>query len=353
MPSRARTFLFAFITTLLPLALMAIGWEIVLRWLEPPLPGNTGSIIRPSPDAEKQFELIPGSTGSVAGARSTVNSFGCRDREYQIPKPRGVVRIVGIGDSLTFGQGVEEEDTFLARLERDLTAMGLRVEVINCGVFGYNVNEEARRFQEVAELLEPDIVLIGYELGDPLPNPPLKKEAASATEESRAARSLAQRHALIDLVKESRVLSFLAYRYSFLLKKFSFSTWDSLYADGSPLWKNLADRYTAMAATARARKIDVAVAIVPQLSNLDEGYPFKSIHDRVAAMCRTQGMRVVDLLPAFLGQDGPRLWVHPRDRHPNAEGHRIIANALLEPVAEMVKLRVPPPVGGGPGPRRK
>ena len=86
MPSRARTFLFAFITTLLPLALMAISWEIVLRWLEPPLPGNTGSIIRPSPDAEKQFELIPGSTGSVAGARSTVNSFGCRDREYQIPR---------------------------------------------------------------------------------------------------------------------------------------------------------------------------------------------------------------------------------------------------------------------------
>jgi lysophospholipase L1-like esterase len=353
MASRARTLVFTLVATLLPLALMAIGWEFVLRWLEPPLPGNTGSIIRPSPDAEKQFELIPGATGSVAGARTTVNSFGCRDREYQIPKPRGVVRIVGIGDSLTFGQGVEEEDTFLARLERDLTARGLRVEVINCGVFGYNVNEEARRFQEVAELLEPDIVLIGYELGDPLPNPPLKKEATSASEGSQAPRSLVQGRALVDLVKESRVISFLAYRYSFLLKKFSFRNWDSLYADGSPLWKNLSDKYAGMAATARARKIDVAVAIVPQLSNLDEGYPFKSIHNRVAVMCRTQGMKVVDLLPAFLGQDGPRLWIHPRDRHPNAEGHRFIADALLEPVAAMVKERVPPPVASGSGPRKK
>jgi len=332
---------------------MAIGWEIALRWLEPPLPGNTGSIIRPSPDAEKQFELIPGSTGSVAGARTTVNSFGCRDREYRIPKPQGVVRIVGIGDSLTFGQGVEEEDTFLARLERDLIARGLPVEVINCGVFGYNVNEEARRFQEVSELLEPDIVLIGYELGDPLPNPPLKREAASASEDSRASHSLLQRHALIDLVKQSRVISFLAYRYSFLLKKFSLRNWDALYADGSPLWKNLSDRYAGMAATARARKIDVAVAIVPQLSNLDAGYPFKSIHDRVAAMCRAQGMRVVDLLPAFMGKDGPRLWIHPRDRHPNAEGHRIIADALFEPVAAMVKVRAAIPLGSDSGPRRQ
>src|SRR2546425_4995755 len=152
MSFRARSFVFALIATLAPLALMGIAWEVGLRWLEPPLPGNTGSILRPSTDADKQYELIPGSAGTIAGASVTVNGFGCRDRDYPVAKPPGVVRIIGIGDSLTFGQGVEEADTFLARLERDLTARSLRVEVINCGVFGYNVNEEAQRFQEVAEL---------------------------------------------------------------------------------------------------------------------------------------------------------------------------------------------------------
>lgn len=50
-------------------------------------------------------------------------------------------------------------------------------------------------------------------------------------------------------------------------------------------------------------------------------------------------MTVMDLQPSFLGQDGPRLWCHPQDRHPNAEGHTIIADALLEPVAASVRAR--------------
>lgn len=345
MRSSVKKAVFALVATIAPLVLMAVGWEIGMRWVEAPLPSNSGTIIRLSTDTEKQYELIPGAAGMIAGASAKVNSFGCRDRDYQVAKPPGVVRIVGIGDSLTFGQGVREEDSFLARLERDLTARKLRVEVINCGVFGYNINEEARRFAEVVELLDPEIVVIGYELGDLLPNPPINKDPADAREAPRGRRALVERRALVGLLKESRVISFFTYRYTFLLKKFSLRNWDSLYADDSPLWRNLTDKYTGMAVTARASNIDVAVAIVPELSNLDERYPFKSVHERVAAMCRFQGMKVIDLLPSFLGHDGPRLWIHPRDRHPNAEGHQVIADAILEPLEAMVKMRVPvPPV---------
>jgi len=332
---------FGLVATVFPLVFLVIGCEIVLRVLEPPPPASSGEIVRASEDADKQYELAPGSRGMLAGASVAINSFGCRDREHAIERTPGVVRIVGIGDSLTFGQGVEAEQTYLARLEAELTARHLPVEIINCGVFGYNVNEETERFSETAGLLKPDIMIIGYELGDLLPNPPYRKKTGAGKGGAAPADAGGMRwRGFFELFKRSRLVTFLAYRYSFLLKKLSLRNWDSLYADGSPLWKNLNARYDRMAGIARTRGIDVAVVIVPELSNLDDRYPFKSVHARVAEMCRSRGMRVIDLLPSFLGQDGPSLWVHPRDRHPNARGHSIMAQGVVDPIAAMVGARM-------------
>ena len=41
-------------------------------------------------------------------------------------------------------------------------------------------------------------------------------------------------------------------------------------------------------------------------------------------------MYVLDLQPAFAGHDGPELWVHPTNQHPNEIGHRIAGTALYE-----------------------
>src|SRR2546425_7655287 len=99
---RTKKVVFSLVATFVPLILIAIAWELVLRWMEPPLPRSTGEIVRASTDADKQYELIPGGRGTLVGAAVAINSFGCRDREYPLERARGIVRIVGIGDSLTF-----------------------------------------------------------------------------------------------------------------------------------------------------------------------------------------------------------------------------------------------------------
>jgi len=341
--STGKTIAFTLIVILIPLAALALAGELVLRWSEPPVPESSGTVVRRTADSEKQYELLPNSSGVVAGAAVSINSFGCRDREYPRVKPAGVVRIVGIGDSLTFGQGVAERDTYLARLEDDLAAKHLPVEVINCGVFGYNAREEARRFEEVAGMLEPDIVVIGYELGDILQNPPLNTNAPGVARDQAGTGQLVERRSLVDVLKTSRLVTFIAYRYSFLLKKFNLRDWDALYGADSPLWKKLAANYVDVAKTANDRKIDLLVAIIPELSNLDERYPFRDVHERVAAMCTSLGIQTVDVLPAFRGEDGPGLWVHPRDRHPNPQGHQIIERALLTSVTSLVQARLSEP----------
>jgi len=94
-----------------------------------------------------------------------INSRGYRGREYPWDRPAGF-RILGLGDSFAFGFGVEEDDTYLARLERAL-ASG-HVEVINAGLAGMGPDNEAALLAADGGALRPDLVLLGLFVGNDL-----------------------------------------------------------------------------------------------------------------------------------------------------------------------------------------
>jgi len=50
----------------------------------------------------------------------------------------------------------------------------------------------------------------------------------------------------------------------------------------------------------------------------DATYPIKEYHQAVAAFCHSNGIKVLDLLPAFWGGDGTQYWISATDGHPNA-----------------------------------
>src|SRR5689334_19197054 len=65
------------------------------------------------------------------------NSLGLRGREVVVPKPAGCYRVLVLGDSFTFGWGVELRDSWHARMARELQAPdGRSLEVIDAGVPG-------------------------------------------------------------------------------------------------------------------------------------------------------------------------------------------------------------------------
>ena len=61
------------------------------------------------------------------------NSSGFREREFEFTKPRGSYRIAVIGDSYTFGQGIEKAERFSDLLELELGREHRRIEVLNFG----------------------------------------------------------------------------------------------------------------------------------------------------------------------------------------------------------------------------
>ena len=113
---------------------------------------------RPIPGVEKR--------GSEWGVDepAVMNSQGFREDEIPFAKPDGVRRIVALGDSFTFGQGVDADERFTDLLEQEFD----RLEVVNLGVCGYGTDQEVRVFEEVGVRYEPDLVLLTVFLGNDL-----------------------------------------------------------------------------------------------------------------------------------------------------------------------------------------
>ena len=89
----------------------------------------------------------------------STNSRGLRgSREYTYEKPDGVIRIVVIGDSFTFGHEVADDETFSHYLAEMLPG----IEVLNLGVHGYGHGQMLLYLKEEGVKYDPDVVLLGY-----------------------------------------------------------------------------------------------------------------------------------------------------------------------------------------------
>jgi|GEM_PF-490995 len=92
-----------------------------------------------------------------------INSKGLRDKEYDYKKPEGIFRILVLGDSFTWGYGVEQGKNFTDRLEELLSAS---VEVINAGVSGYGTDQELLLLEREGMKYEPDLILVAFASND-------------------------------------------------------------------------------------------------------------------------------------------------------------------------------------------
>lgn len=91
---------------------------------------------------------------------------GVRAPLHPQEKPDGVTRVMTLGCSTTFGWGVEDDQTYPARLESILTAEGHKVEVINGGQPGHSSFQGLWFWDRTLHAYHPDVVIFGYIVQD-------------------------------------------------------------------------------------------------------------------------------------------------------------------------------------------
>ncbi len=112
------------------------------------------------------MRLIPGGIGTTLGKSVVINQQGFRDKEYG---PKGeAFRILAVGDSFTFGWGVDQDKSYPKILEAKLKdeKIPIDVEVLNLGVPGTSTIHQYHALKEKYMKLRPDIVVIGYLVND-------------------------------------------------------------------------------------------------------------------------------------------------------------------------------------------
>ncbi|MFO8070340.1 MAG: GDSL-type esterase/lipase family protein [Polyangia bacterium] len=105
--------------------------------------------------------------------RYHVNSRGFRGAEFELPKPKGTIRLLTLGGSGTWDPRNEDDETWSAQLQRMLNERSgeeVRYEVINGGVPGYNSAESLMNFIWRGAHVDPDGVLVYQGYNDFKPN---------------------------------------------------------------------------------------------------------------------------------------------------------------------------------------
>ncbi len=116
----------------------------------------TSDAFVPSQNAQVSYELRPGFSGLYAGVPISVNLQGFRGRDPSNQNETPMYRVVVVGDSIAFGQGVGERETLSDQLAVQLQRkIDSPVEVVNLGVPG-----EVQRWTEDISKLKS----LGYEL---------------------------------------------------------------------------------------------------------------------------------------------------------------------------------------------
>ena len=241
------------------------------------------------------------------------NEFGLRNDNTSLRPEPGIVRILGLGDSFAFGQGVTDEDTLFQQVSKKL---GSKYEIINGAKCGQYTIDELRSAPRLINLYHPQHLLVVWIANDISVNAGLKTELD---------RLLSER---VALEQKSGGLRRLLRGGRWALER-DYSRWQAdCYDPALNAWGlELFDR--TLAKFAALPDCSVAFVLYPMLDrSLAGDYLFADVHRRVADMIRRQGMPVLDLAPAFAGLTASELWVHPGDRHPNARAHQIAAQGI-------------------------
>jgi hypothetical protein len=104
-----------------------------------------------------QPDLVERVAGNIA---VSTNSIGLREREFSVPKPAGRLRVLLLGDSYVFGNGVAAEERVGVHLEAELRQRsGIDVEVLHVGMTDWNLLASSAYLRRQLHHFEPDLVV--------------------------------------------------------------------------------------------------------------------------------------------------------------------------------------------------
>lgn len=248
-------------------------------------------------------------------------------------RPEDVFRVMVVGDSLTYGDGIDEQWTYSRQLEA-LLEPDFEVEVLNLGVDGSQSEDIVGIVREHLPRLSPDLVVYGVCLNDFLPSGV-----------GQYANNHAYEFPLPDAVKtfftsRSRLARLIEDTYDQVLLRLGFRV--DFYGDilngFTGYQARFAQDVSRLNQMVRAQGLPPVVALTldqaPRLGS--RGY---LIAQAAESHLKSAGMDVIDSAPYYSQFDGLSLRVSRWEGHPNEIANAIWAVMLGRHIRDLPELQ--------------
>jgi hypothetical protein len=228
-------------------------------------------------------------------------------------------RIATIGDSFTFGPGLQLYDTYPLRLEwlLNLGEREKKIDVVSYGTPGFNTEKE---FFLVKQALEngANVVVLEITLND--------------AQAERMVKAL-------PAFTPPKALSFLGHSklYMFIRQRIFNSQSVRRYIDyhlnlfeDPATYGVFVSSIDKMQELCRERNVPFVAVLFPLFDfPIDQKYPFQSLHEKIGGVMKERNIPLLDLKESYQDIDPIRLQLIPgKDSHPNEIGHRIAAEEI-------------------------
>lgn len=287
--------------------------------------------------------LTPGFEGSMRTSefeyKVSINELGMRD--YSVGTKDPVTRrVLVIGDSFVFGVGVELENSLPKALERQLNALPgyPQVQVFNAGVPGYSPFQELHTLRRIAPVLEPDLVVLVFFVGDDwFGNAPRRPPE----EVRRGFKGWLQVHSALFRSFDRLVLARLKARQQYDIHR------RAPPGDFVVRMQHVLELLEAIRSAAKEVGAALLVVLNPRFTQIyddawgkaarfyrlsEEEYdPFEP-NASFVELLRERHFRVVDLLGPLREEGAQRMLNFPLDGHWNPEGNEFVASVLVKTI---------------------
>lgn len=260
------------------------------------------------------------------------------------------LKILAIGDSFTFAQGVKLNDTYIKKLESLNTlpkTYGLNISDVGANIkMAYN---QLEAFYATRPQVKPRVVIYGYVLNDPIVTrssqniQPLdyNAEAVDAKFDLGLANDFINTRVPVIKSLRSDLFKFLGEHSNIL--DFGISILErneisgrtiAYYQDIHDVNKNgqglaeTAEIFRKMNQLAEGNGARFLVLIFPLLYEINGDYPFFETHEYLKKMLNDSKIESIDLQPVFSKYSDEELWVHAVDQHPNELAQALTAEEI-------------------------
>lgn len=284
---------------------------------------------------------------SVYSGRSASGEFNCqhahnhlgfRDVEHSETKPPDVFRILGLGDSFTYGVGAPFEQTYLFQLEERLnarTGVHPKVEIIKEGIPKFFPHAERLTLEHYGLRFSPDLVLVGFlpndisDTAQGLDSVEITKDGIMVTQKAASLGTMGRW-----LFMHSHAARIVLRRYVAWLmqRRYPIFREDIYKADGrhEADWRKAEEELARIAELCSRSGATFVLLYIPQsippFDDAAAAYP----PARLANWARANGAYFIDTLPAFRSAEGSDRLHWPRDGHCTPAGYGVIAETVCE-----------------------